>query len=79
MGGVLSGSCWVTLDCRGGATGEQIYYCDTCAKETEGRIHRCGTTTLPLRGWGWVNSDRVNLVSSLGGGLVAAGLAAWLL
>ena len=38
-----------------------------------------GTTTRPLRGWSWVNNDLVNLLSSLGGGLVAAGLGLWLL
>jgi uncharacterized membrane protein len=32
-----------------------------------------------LRGWGWVNNDLVNLLSSLGGGLVAVGLSLWLL
>ena len=77
--GALSGAAGSLLDSLMGATVQQIYTCDTCAKETERRVHRCGTTTRPLRGWGWVNNDLVNLVSSLGGGLVAAGLATWLL
>ncbi len=77
--GALSGAAGSLLDSLMGATVQQIYYCDTCAKETERRVHRCGTTTRPLRGWGWVNNDLVNLLSSLGGGLVAAGLATWLL
>jgi uncharacterized protein (TIGR00297 family) len=77
--GALSGAAGSLLDSLMGATVQQIYYCDTCAKETERRVHRCGTTTRPLRGWGWVNNDLVNLLSSLGGGLVAAGLAMWLL
>jgi uncharacterized protein (TIGR00297 family) len=77
--GALSGAAGSLLDSLMGATVQQIYYCDTCAKETERRVHRCGTTTRPLRGWGWVNNDLVNLVSSLGGGLVAVGLGLWLL
>ena len=75
--GALSGAAGSLLDSLMGATVQQIYYCDTCRKETERRVHRCGTTTRPLRGWGWVNNDLVNLVSSLGGGLVAVGLGVW--
>jgi hypothetical protein len=32
----------------------------------------------PVRGWGWVNNDIVNVLASAIGGLVAA-LLAWLL
>ena len=77
LAGALSGAAGSLLDSLMGATVQQIYYCDTCRKETERRVHRCGTTTRPLRGWGWVNNDLVNLVSSLGGGLVAVGLSVW--
>ncbi|MBK7219451.1 MAG: DUF92 domain-containing protein [Candidatus Promineofilum sp.] len=77
LAGALSGAAGSLLDSLMGATVQQIYYCDTCRKETERRVHRCGTTTRPLRGWGWVNNDLVNLVSSLGGGLVAVGLGVW--
>lgn len=69
--GALSGAVGSLIDSLLGATIQQIYYCDTCAKETERRLHRCGTTTRPLRGWAWMNNDLVNLISSLGGGLVA--------
>lgn len=62
-----------------GATVQQIYYCDTCQKETERRLHRCGTETRSLRGWSWMNNDLVNLISSLAGGLLAAGLGFLLL
>ena len=75
--GALSGTIGSLLDSLMGATVQQIYYCDTCRKETERRVHRCGTTTRPLRGWSWVNNDLVNLLSSLGGGLAAAVLAMW--
>ena len=57
-----------------GATVQGIYWCAACQKETERRIHTCGAATEPLRGWGWLNNDLVNLVSSVAGGLLAAGL-----
>ncbi len=77
--GALSGASGALLDSLMGATVQQIYYCDTCGKETERKRHRCGTDTRPLRGWGLMNNDLVNLLSSLGGGLVAVGLGSWLL
>jgi len=70
--GALSGAAGSLIDSLMGATVQQIYYCDTCTKETERKVHRCGTTTRPLRGWSWLNNDLVNMLSSLGGGLVAA-------
>ena len=73
--GALGGAAGSLLDSLLGATVQQIYYCDTCGKETERQRHRCGTTTRPLRGWSWMNNDLVNLISSLGGGLVAVLLA----
>ncbi len=62
-----------------GATVQQIYYCDVCRKETERKVHRCGHETRPLRGWSWMNNDLVNLISSMAGGLLAAGLGALLI
>jgi uncharacterized protein (TIGR00297 family) len=50
-----------------GATVQQIYYCDVCQKETEKKQH-CGQPTRPLRGWSWMNNDRVNFLASLFGG-----------
>jgi uncharacterized protein (TIGR00297 family) len=76
--GALSGAAGSLIDSLMGATIQQIYYCDTCAKETERQVHRCGTVTRPLRGWSWLNNDLVNLLSSLGGGLAAVLLAALL-
>ncbi|HRO91470.1 MAG TPA: DUF92 domain-containing protein [Promineifilum sp.] len=77
--GALSGAAGSLIDSLMGATIQQIYFCDTCQKETERSLHRCGTTTRPLRGWAWMHNDMVNLISSLGGGLVAVGLSTALL
>lgn len=73
--GALSGAAGSLLDSLMGATVQQIYYCDSCQKETERKVHRCGTTTRQLRGLAWFNNDLVNLLSSLGGGLVTLPLA----
>jgi uncharacterized protein (TIGR00297 family) len=61
-----------------GATVQGIYFCDHCEKETESPAHHCGRPTRPLRGWGWLNNDLVNLMASLIGGLAAVSLA-WVL
>jgi uncharacterized protein (TIGR00297 family) len=61
-----------------GATVQAIYTCPLCRKETERHpVHICGTETVLLRGWGWLNNDLVNV----GCALVGAGLAAgvWVL
>ncbi len=71
IAGGMSGS---LFDSWLGATVQAIYWCDTCQKETERTIHRCGAETRPLRGWGWLNNDLVNFLASMVGALVAAGL-----
>lgn len=77
--GAAAGLAGSLTDSLLGATLQQIYYCDVCGKETESRVHRGSHETRPLRGWSWMNNDLVNLISSLVGGLAAAGLAALLL
>ena len=72
--GGLAGLAGSLFDSLLGATVQQIYYCTHCQKETERRLHRCGHTTRPVRGWSWLNNDLVNLFASLFGGIVAVGL-----
>lgn len=70
----LAGLAGSLFDSLLGATAQQIYWCPSCAKETERRRHTCGALTQPLRGWRWLNNDAVNFVSSVAGGLLAGGL-----
>ena len=60
-----------------GATVQAIYTCPACAKETERHpVHSCGTATVPLRGWRWLDNDGVNFGASLVGAAVST--AAWI-
>lgn len=68
----LGGLAGAFLDSLLGATGQGIYYCDTCQKETERRVHRCGQETRLVRGWRWLDNDGVNLICSVAGSVTAA-------
>jgi uncharacterized protein (TIGR00297 family) len=71
--GGLAGA-WV--DSLLGATVQAVYWCPACGKETERRVHTCGTPTRLHRGRLWIDNEVVNLacaaVGALGGGLVYA-------
>ena len=75
-GGGVAGSAFDSLL---GATVQAIYWCDTCAKETERQVHRCGARTRQVRGWRWLGNDLVNFFASAVGALVAVGIGWWLL
>lgn len=57
----LSGLAGSLFDSLLGATVQAIYFCHTCNKETEHYpLHICGTKTVQIRGWKWLNNDLVN-------------------
>ncbi len=68
---LVSGLTGSLFDSFLGATMQAMYYCPTCQKETERKIHSCGTTTQPLRGISWLDNDLVNLLATLWGSLIA--------
>lgn len=70
----LAGLLGSLFDSLLGATVQAMYWCATCDKETERRVHTCGTPTRPLRGWLWMNNDAVNFASSVVGGVLAGSL-----
>jgi uncharacterized protein (TIGR00297 family) len=48
-----------------GATVQAMYFCPTDQKETEKHpLHTCGTETIHIRGWKWLNNDWVNFACS---------------
>ncbi len=58
----LSGLVGSLFDSFLGATVQAIYRCPHCDKETEKHpTHTCGTQTVQIRGWKWLNNDMVNL------------------
>jgi len=65
----LSGSLFDSLL---GATVQAMYFCPTDKKETEKHpLHTCGTETVHIRGWKWLNNDWVNFACGAFGALVA--------
>ena len=65
----LSGSLFDSLL---GATVQAMYYCPTDQKETEKHpLHTCGTETVHIRGWKWLDNDWVNFACSAFGVIVA--------
>jgi uncharacterized membrane protein len=49
------------LDSVLGATVQCVYLCPTDGSETEQYpLHHCGSATVYLRGWRWLNNDWVN-------------------
>ena len=55
-----------------GATVQAMYYCPTDKKETEKHpLHTCGTETVHIRGWKWLNNDWVNFACGAVGVIIA--------
>lgn len=67
---VLAGLAGALLDSLLGATVQGTYYCPTCRKETEQKLHRCGTPARLHKGLPWLGNDLVNLLATLAGALI---------
>jgi uncharacterized protein (TIGR00297 family) len=68
---VLGGLLGSLFDSLLGATVQAIYHCPHCDKDTEKHpLHTCGTETVQVRGWKWLNNDWVNVGCALVGALV---------
>ena len=71
---LLSGLAGCLFDSLLGATVQATYFCPVCGKETERRVHSCGTPTKRVRGLPWLNNDGVNFLATLFGALTAMAL-----
>jgi uncharacterized protein (TIGR00297 family) len=68
----VSGLLGSLFDSLLGATVQAIYFCPTDRKETEKHpLHSCGTPTIQIRGWKWLNNDLVNVACGVFGASAA--------
>jgi uncharacterized protein (TIGR00297 family) len=67
----ISGLFGSLLDSLLGATVQAIYFCPKDNKETEKHpLHTCGTPTVRIRGWSWLNNDLVNVACGVCGAAI---------
>jgi uncharacterized protein (TIGR00297 family) len=68
---IMAGLLGSLFDSFLGATFQAIYRCPQCNKETERYpIHTCGTQTVQIRGWRFLNNDMVNLGCAMVGAII---------
>lgn len=68
----LAGLAGSLFDSFLGATVQAMYFCPKDNKETEKHpLHTCGTETVHLRGWKWLNNDWVNFACGAFGAAIA--------
>jgi len=72
----LSGLAGSLFDSLLGATVQAMYYCPADKKETEKHpLHTCGTETVHIRGWKWLDNDWVNFACGALGAAIGITLA----
>lgn len=68
----FSGLAGSLFDSLFGATVQAMYYCPADKKETEKHpLHTCGTETVHIRGWKWLDNDWVNFACGAAGAFIS--------
>lgn len=68
----VSGLAGSLFDSLLGGTLQAMYYCPTDQKETEKHpLHTCGTETVHIRGWKWLDNDLVNFLCGVFGVVIS--------
>ncbi len=75
--GLATGMGGMFLDSLLGASLQVRFRCRACGTPSERRRHRCGTPTLPVGGWRWLDNDAVNAVATTAAALAAALIWSW--
>ena len=64
------------LDSALGGSMQGRFRCPICGQPSEWQVHRCGTPTIPMGGFVWLDNDGVNGLATAAAAL--GGWAAWL-
>jgi len=76
---IVSGLLGSLFDSLLGATVQAMYFCPADQKETEKHpLHTCGTPTVHIRGWTWLDNDWVNFACGAFGVVIALAIHAGL-
>ncbi len=71
----IAGLAGALFDSFLGATVQSMYRCGADGMETEQHPrHHCGAATAHIRGWTWLDNDKVNLASAILGAVLAIGI-----
>ncbi len=69
---IIGGLAGAFADSLLGAALQATRWCAQCGKESERRVHDCGTATTHIGGIRWLDNDGVNAISSAAGTAVGA-------
>jgi len=72
LAGAVSGVIGMAADSLIGATLQGRFFCPACELQSERRIHRCGTRTVPTGGLPALTNDGVNFLATALAGMIGS-------